>query len=50
MAKSIFCSPIFSLAQGWHFVGRQLLLCPEQLGEKEGSRAIRDAMEPRVQP
>lgn len=37
MAKSIFCSPIFSSAQGWHFVGRQLLLCPEQPGEKEGS-------------
>lgn len=45
MAKSIFCSPIFSSAQGWHFVVRQLLLCPQQLGHVGGRCATRHAVE-----
>lgn len=49
MAKSIFCSPVFSSAQGWHFVVRQLLPCPQQLGQLGGHRATGCAMEPRVQ-
>lgn len=49
MAKSMFCSPIFSSAQGWHCVVRQLLPCPQQLGELEGHHATRRAMEQRDQ-
>lgn len=49
MAKSIFCSPIFSSAQGWHFVVRQLLLCPQQLGKMGGGCATGLFMERRTQ-
>lgn len=49
MAKSIFCSPVFSSAQGWHFVVRQLLPCPEQLGQAGGRHATGHVVEPKAQ-
>ena len=44
MAKSIFCSPIFNSAQGWHFAVRLLLPCPQQPGQMGGRRATGHAV------